>query len=95
MLEMMDFTHKDEVISKVKENGTLYEMLLLYQQLSLELAKKISPEEADLVAQQINSMLGGSVSIPTGESEVVSDDSKEHPFVERSRETARQSTQVD
>lgn len=93
-LGMMDFTKKDEVMQKISENGTLQEMLLLYQQMALQFANQISPALGEQVANQI---LGqGGMPIPTeagAEAEIP--EHKEHPFVERARSEARASTEVE
>ena len=95
-LGMMDFNKKDEVMQKISENGTLAEMLLLYQQMALQFAQQISPELGEQVAQQILSQGGQAVPSDMGlEATEVSGESGEHPFVQRAREGARESTQVD
>lgn len=95
-LGMMDFNKKDEVMQKISENGTLAEMLLLYQQMALQFAQQISPQLGEQVAQQILSQGGQAVPSDMGlEATEVSGDSGEHPFVKRAREGARESTQVD
>lgn len=95
-LGMMDFNKKDEVMQKISENGTLAEMLLLYQQMALQFAQQISPQLGEQVAQQILSQGGQAVPSDMGlEATEVSGDSGEHPFVQRAREGARASTQVD
>ena len=95
-LDMMDFTGKDEVMRKISENGTLAEMLLLYQQMALQFASQISPELGQQVANQILSQGGQPIPQEMGmEAEEVSEDTKEHPFVERARSNARESTQAD
>ena len=95
-LGMMDFNKKDEVMQKISENGTLAEMLLLYQQMALQFAQQISPQLGEQVAQQILSQGGQAVPSDMGlEATEVSGESGEHPFVKRAREGARESTQVD
>lgn len=95
-LNMMDFNKKDEVMRKISENGTLAEMVLLYQQMALQFATQISPELGEQVANQILSQ-GGQAMMPMGavDTEVPSDAKEEHPFVQRARSTARESTQAD
>ena len=95
-LNMMDFNKKDEVMQKISENGTLAEMLLMYQQMALQFATQISPELGEQVANQILSQSGGNP-IPNeigAQAETVKD-VKEHPYVERARSDARASTQAD
>ena len=95
-LGMMDFNKKDEVMQKISENGRLAEMLLLYQQMALQFAQQISPQLGEQVAQQILSQGGQAVPSDMGlEATEVCGESREHPFVQRAREGARQSTQGD
>ena len=95
-LNMMDFQKKDEVMRKISENGTLQEMLLLYQQMALEFANQIDPALGEQVAQQILGQNGMQMPIGTGGAanpEV--NQAQEHPYVEKARSQARESTQAD
>jgi hypothetical protein len=95
-LNMMDFAQKDEVMRKISENGTLAEMLLLYQQMALQFATQINPQLAEQVAQQILAHGGQPVPDKIGvsaDTEIIED--KEHPYVEKARSEARASTQAD
>jgi len=95
-LNMMDFTGKDEVMRKIRENGTLAEMLLLYQQMALQYATQLDPALGQQVANQILSQGGQPVPQDMGmEATEVSQGTEEHPFVERARSNARESTQAD
>ena len=95
-LNMMDFNKKDEVMQKISENGTLAEMLLMYQQMALQFATQISPELAEQVANQILSQGGQPIPQDVGaKADVKTDDTNEHPFVEKARKGARESTQAD
>ena len=95
-LGMMDFVKKDEIMRKISENGTLAEMLLLYQQMALQFANQIDPDLGEQVAQQILGQGGQPIPQNVGaEADVEVDSEKEHPFVERARSGARQSTQAD
>lgn len=95
---MMDFNKKDEVMQKISENGTLAEMLLMYQQMALQFANQISPELGEQVANQILSQGGQPIPTDVGLSsnaDTNHDGKDEHPFVEKAREGARASTQAD
>ena len=95
-LNMMDFTKKDEVMQKIRENGTLMEMLLLYQQMALQFATKIDPALGQQVANQILSQGGQPIPQDMGlQATDVSGGAEEHPYVERARSEARESTQAD
>ena len=93
-LNMMDFTKKEEVMQKIQENGTLAELLALYQQMALQFAQMVSPQQGEEVARLILSH--GGQPIPEGsDAPIDSTTHKEHPVVERARNEARESTQVD
>ena len=99
-LNMMDFVGKEEVMQKIRENGTLAEMLVLYQQMALQFATQIDPALGEQVAYMI--LNRGKQPIPhsisaesQAKGDVNNDGSTEHPFVERARSEARASTQAD
>lgn len=97
-LNMMDFNKKEEVMQKISENGTLQEMLLLYQQMALQFANQIDPALGEQVAQQILGQGGMAMPQALGDPnavESVSPEKEEHPFVERARNNARESTQAE
>ena len=94
-LNMMDFNKKDEVMQKIRENGTLAEMLLLYQQMALQFANQISPQLGEQVAQQILSQGGQPVPQDMGMKADTKEVQEEHPYVAKAREEARASTQAD
>lgn len=95
-LDMMDFQQRDDVRRTISKNGTLQEMLVMYQQMALQLAQQIDPALAEQIGQQILEQSGqvmkpeaidGDLSVPG--------DKTEHPFVERARENARSSTEAN
>ena len=97
-LNMMDFNKKEEVMQKISENGTLQEMLLLYQQMALQFANQIDPALGEQVAQQILGQSGMDMPQPIGDPDAVTTESpeeEEHPFVEKARNNARESTQAE
>ena len=95
-LGMMDFNKKDEVMRKISENGTLAEMLLMYQQMALQFAQKLDPALAEQVANQILNQGGMPIPQDVGaEADVKTEETDEHPFVEKARKGARSSTQAD
>ena len=98
-LSMMDFNKKDEVMRKISENGTLQEMLLLYQQMALQFATQIDPALGQQVANQILTQSGQPIphdmEIDSGVGDANNDGNTEHPFVEKARQGARASTQAD
>ncbi|MBO7240219.1 MAG: hypothetical protein J6V23_07035 [Bacteroidaceae bacterium] len=94
-LNMMDFVKKDEVMQKISENGTIAEMLVLYQQMALQFAQQISPELGEEVANQILAQGGQPIPESMGMSADVGEVKEEHPVVARARNEARASTQAD
>ena len=97
-LNMMDFTKKEEVMQRIQENGTLQELLLMYQQMALQFAQRINPALAQQVANQILSQggQGGQVAPHTmGMAQTDMNLEQEHPYVERARNNARASTEVE
>lgn len=99
-LNMMDFPHKQDVIDTVERNGTLAELMMMYQQLAISMAQKYEDTEA-LMAIQQNMMRMGQ-EIPQGmaasvnPSEVADPEQNtgEAAHVERARAQARSSTEV-
>ena len=97
-LNMMDFNKKEEIMQKISENGTLQEMLLMYQQIALQLATKYEPQLAEQMAMQIMGQGGQPMPQMMGDGdaiESVSPEKEEHPFVEKARKGARESTQAE
>ena len=93
-LNMMDFPKKEEIMQKIQMNGTLQEMLIMYQQMALELANKIDPALGEQVANQILGM-GGQQAPQMMAEEPREEGGGEHPYVERARGDARASTEAD
>ena len=94
-LNMMDFNKKDEVMQKISENGTLAEMLLMYQQMALQFATQINPMLGQQVANQILSQGGQPIPREVGAQAKTAQGAQEHPYVQRARSDARASTQAD
>lgn len=96
-LNMMDFTKKEEVMQKIQANGTLQELLLLYQQMALDFANRLDPALGEQVAMQITQQYGGGMATPQlgGGTVNLDEDKSEHPFNTKARSQARQSTQAD
>ena len=94
-LNMMDFTKKDETMQKISENGTLAQMLVMYQQMALQFAQRLDPALAEQVANQILSEGGQPIPQTMGVGQGDLEIEKEHPYVERARNEARESTQAN
>jgi len=92
-LQMMDFNRKDEIVNRIQQNMTLQQQMLMWQQLALRYAQTVSPMEGMKVGNAILSQAGQP--IPQGGVPTDLNGAKEHPYVERSREQARASTQEE
>ena len=101
LLDIMDFDHKDVIEDKVRQNGTMYQMLAMYQQIAMQLAVKHGEGEvAEGLAQTI---MGAQQAVPQqgggiqGMSGTDSDNvqglrQEEHAFVQKSRQQTQAST---
>ena len=58
-LEIMDFDGKDMIMQKISQMGTMYQKLLQYMQLSLQLASAVNPMLAQQIAQDVIATNGG------------------------------------
>ncbi len=57
-LDLMDFDGKDTVMQKVSQNGTMYQKMLQYMQMSLQLAKIAAPDMVAGLSQDIMETMG-------------------------------------
>lgn len=94
-LNMMDFTKKDEVMQKISENGTMAQMLIMYQQMALQFASQLNPVLGERVANQILSENGQALPQTMGMQANTSSVTEEHPYVEKARSNARASTEAN
>ena len=99
-LNMMDFSHKQEIIDRVQQNGTLVQQVQQLLSLSMSLAQRYEP----LLAQQLSAQFGiqGAQSaqgqVDTNIKEQSGDGTiknEEHARVVKAREQAQNSTQVN
>ena len=105
LLKTMDFSHKDEIISLVTENGTMLQKYQQLQKVAFKLAQDVDAQYgtnmAEMLAQAILAE-NGQNPVPEGEvntelEETNSDGTvkpNEHPYVENARVQAQSSTQV-
>lgn len=104
LLETMDFSHKDEIMSIVSKKGTMLQRYQQLQQIALQLAQEHDAihgtNQVQLLAQAFmaengkNPMPEAAVSLP----ELNTDGTlkaNEHPIVEKARINAQQSTQIE
>ena len=58
-LDLMEFDGKDEVMQKVSQNGTMFQKLVQYMQLSYMLAQAAAPEYVPQIEQDLAMTMGG------------------------------------
>ena len=107
LLDIMDFEHKDLIEDKVRQNGTMYQELVRWQQIALALAQMsdnpaILEQMAAASLQSQQRLAGssvGSIAQPIQPANGVQTDSvgslkqPEHPFVQKARKETQASTQ--
>ena len=102
-LDMMDFTHKQDIVDRVQQNGTLAVQVQQLLSLAMGLATTYEPALAQQLAAQFGMQMNtapaaqnGSVNTDIAEQ---NDDGTvkqgEHAIVEKAREKAQNATQVD
>ena len=65
-MDMMEFDGKDMLMQKVAQNGTMFQKLQQYMQIALTLAQKYEPQAAEMIAQDVMTVMGGAGAIPAG-----------------------------
>ena len=102
---MMDFDHKEDVMARIKQNGTIQELLLQYQQIALQTAQALAmttgnPADqayADQIADGI--MQANQLVMPQTNNdnplEHINSETSEASHVQRARNQARESTQAE
>jgi hypothetical protein len=95
-LDMMEFDGKDGVMQKVSQSGTMFQKLIQYMQLSLQLAAKAAPEMVQGLSNDIMQTMGvtptaGGAAAVTTET----DAEKEPAIVENARARSNDSAQPD
>jgi len=100
-LDMMDFEGKDDILQKIAQNGTMFQRLIQYMQLSLQLAQIAAPEMVEGLSQDIMNTMGVAPMMSNGSASGISEgnnltggiDGGEHSFVEKARAKSLNSTQ--
>ncbi len=93
-LDMMEFEGKDELQQKVQGMGTMYQMLIQFQQLALSLAMKYEPEMARGLAANITGQpMPGTVQTQGGPVGMPQDPTNETTRVTNARAQARGASQ--
>ena len=99
-LEMMDFDDKDIIMQKISQMGTMYQKLLQYMQLALNLAARVDPMLTEQIAQDVIATNGGTA-MPMGGAtpHIASVDNiggvpkKEHSIVTNARQQSNDAAQ--
>jgi hypothetical protein len=101
MLDMMEFDGKDALMQKIAQNGTIFQKLLQYMNIALELANAVSPDMVPAIAQDIMMLTGqggGGAMMGGGSSMIESDHiagigKKEPTIVSNARERSAGASQ--
>lgn len=99
-LDMMDFEGKDKIMQKIAQNGTMFDKLMQYMQLSLMLAQVAAPQYVQQIAMDMQQttgqapQMGGSVNPKMMQSDNIAGmPKKEHGIVENARARAQSASQ--
>lgn len=99
-LELMEFDGKDTVMQKVARNGTMFQKLVQYMQMSLIFAKASHPEMVQGISQDIMQTMGAAGGVASGvnpqmfESDNIAGLGKKEPaIVENSRRRSGEAAQ--
>ena len=99
-LDLMEFDGKDGVMQKVSQNGTMFDKLMQYMQLSLMLAQVAAPQYVEMIAMDMQNMgmaapqMGGGAAPQMMQSDNIAGiPQKEHGVVRNAREKAQNASQ--
>lgn len=99
-LDMMDFDGKDAIMQKISQNGTMFDKLQQYMQMSLMLAQVAAPQYVQQIAMDMQATTGQVPQMPQGGAvELTQTDSmtgmskEEAPTVEKARAQAEAASQ--
>ena len=93
-LDLMDFDGKDTVMGKVAKNGTMFQKLVQYMQLSLMLAEKAAPDMVAGLSQDVMAtMSGGSAKAPAAPVALPTGERPENTRLENAREKSQEASQ--
>ena len=100
-LDMMEFDGKDGIMQKIAQNGTMFQKLIQYMQLSLTLAAKAAPEMVEGLSQDVMQTMGMTGQMGGGSSQMFQSDNiagigKQEPtIVENARARSGEPSQPD
>ncbi len=99
-LDMMEFDGKDGIMQRVAQNGTMFQKLVQYMQLSLMLAQVAAPQYVEQIAMDLQA-LGAMPQMGGGSPQMMQTDNvsgmqkKEHGIVTNARERSQNASQPD
>lgn len=99
-LEMMEFEGKDETMQKIARNGAMFQKLIQYMQLALALTAKYEPQNAQIIAQDVQRAMqtgspSGTGTAPMPESNSIGGLKNEPAVVKNAKERASTASQPD
>jgi hypothetical protein len=101
-LDLMEFDGKDGILQKVAQNGTMFDKLMQYMQLSMMLAQAAAPQYVEQIAMDMQTMAGGVAPMGGGvapqmmESDAIAGiPKKEHTIVANAREKSQNASQPE
>ena len=65
-LDLMEFDGKDETMQKISRNGTMFQKLIQYMQMSLIFAQAVRPDMVQGISQDIMQTMGATGGVPSG-----------------------------
>ena len=98
-LDMMDFEGKDAIMQKVAQNGTMFDKLMQYMQLSLLFAQKAAPQYVQQIAMDMQQTGGQAVQMGNVDPKMMESDNlagvgkKEPTIVAKARARATEASQ--
>lgn len=101
-LDLMEFDGRDGVMQKVAQNGTMFDKLMQYMQLSMMLAQAAAPQYVEQIAMDMQTMAGGVAPMGGGVApQMMQSDAiagipkKEHTIVANAREKSQNASQPE
>jgi len=91
-MEMLDFDGKEEVMSRISANGTMYQMLMQRTQQAMALAQMVNTPEGAMIAQQIAAETAGINSIVNPQAANMPDVEGESHVTKNARRRVAEST---
>lgn len=102
LLDMMDFTGKDELLQKVRQMGTMAQALQQIGQIAAQMAMQLGDQQSAAMIQQIAmtaagggaaQMQGmGQVDLPEADAQADESDANKHPFVKKAEQQTEEAT---